>query len=65
MGYEAKVGKISEEKIYYLMSRGLSEDDAKALIVKGFVEPISGSLPLEYAVEMSRLINIEMDGSIG
>ncbi|TZE82157.1 Fe-S cluster assembly protein SufB [Calorimonas adulescens] len=65
MGYEAKVGKISDDKIFYLMSRGLSEDEAKAMIVKGFVEPISGSLPLEYAVELNRLINIEMEGSIG
>ena len=61
--HEAKVGKISEEKIFYLMSRGLSEEDAKALIVKGFASPVSKELPMEYAVEMNRLINLELEGN--
>ncbi|AIS53503.1 FeS cluster assembly protein SufB [Thermoanaerobacter kivui] len=65
IGHEAKVGRISEEQIFYLMSRGLSEDDARAMIVKGFVEPIAKSLPLEYAVEMNRLIKLELEGAIG
>jgi len=65
VGYEAKIGRISEQSIYYLMSRGLSENDAKAMIVGGFAEPISKELPLEYAVEMNRLINLEITGGIG
>lgn len=63
--HEAKVGKISEKAIFYLMSRGLSEDDAKAMIVRGFANPVSKELPLEYAVEMNRLINLELEGAIG
>lgn len=59
--HEAKVGKISEEAIYYLMTKGLSEQDAKALIVRGFASPISKALPLEYAVEMNRLIDLELE----
>lgn len=65
VGHEAKVGKISEEAIYYLMSRGLSEEKAKEMIVRGFVEPITKELPLEYAVEMNNLISLELEGSIG
>ena len=65
VGHEAKIGRISESAIFYLMSRGLSEDDARALIVSGFAEPISKELPLEYAVEMNNLIHLEMKGSIG
>jgi Fe-S cluster assembly protein SufB len=65
IGYEAKIGRISEQAIYYLMSRGVSENDAKAMIVGGFAEPISKELPLEYAVEMNRLITLEMTDSIG
>lgn len=65
IGHEAKIGRISEDSIFYLMSRGLSEDDAKALIVGGFAEPIAKELPVEYAVEMNNLINLEMKGSIG
>jgi len=64
LGYEAKIGRISEQSIYYLMSRGLSENDAKAMIVGGFAEPISKELPLEYAVEMNRLINLEITGGV-
>lgn len=63
--HEAKVGKISEQAIFYLMSRGLSEEDAKAMIVRGFASPVSKELPLEYAVEMNRLINLELEGAIG
>ena len=63
--HEATVGKISDEAIYYLMTRGMSEEDAKALIVRGFAEPISKAFPVEYAVEMNRLINLELEGTIG
>ena len=63
--HEAKVGKISDETIFYLMSRGLSEEDAKGLIVRGFAEPISKAFPVEYAVEMNRLIELELEGAIG
>lgn len=65
IGHEAKIGRISEQDIFYLMTRGLSEEDAKALIVGGFAEPIAKELPLEYAVEMNNLIHMEMQGSIG
>ena len=65
IGHEAKIGRISEEAIFYLMSRGISEEEAKAMIVRGFVEPITKELPLEYAVELNNLINIELEGSIG
>lgn len=65
IGHEAKIGRISEEQIYYLMSRGITEDEAKAMIVRGFVEPIAKELPLEYAVEMNRLIQLELEGAIG
>ncbi len=65
LGHEAKIGRISEEAIFYLMSRGISEEEAKAIIVRGFVEPITKELPLEYAVEMNHLINLELEGSIG
>ncbi len=63
--HEAKIGKISDEAIFYLMSRGISEKDAKSLIVRGFAEPIAKSFPVEYAVEMNRLIDLELEGSIG
>jgi len=65
IGHEAKIGKISDEVIFYLMSRGISEGEAKAMIVRGFAEPISRELPLEYAVEMNNLIKLELEGSIG
>jgi len=65
MGHEAKIGRISEEAIFYLMTRGISEEEAKAMIVRGFVEPISKELPLEYAVEMNNLITLELEGTIG
>ena len=63
--HEASIGKISDEAIFYLMSRGMSEDEAKALIVQGFAEPIAKIFPVEYAVEMNRLINLELEGTIG
>ena len=63
--HEAKVSKISEEQLYYLMSRGLSEEKATEMIVQGFVEPFSKELPMEYAVELNRLIAYEMEGSVG
>ena len=63
LGHEATVSKIGEEQLFYLMSRGLSEAEASAMIVSGFVEPITKELPLEYAVEMNRLIQLQMEGS--
>ena len=63
--HEATVGKISDETIFYLMSRGMNETEAKALIVQGFAEPIAAAFPVEYAVEMNRLINLELEGTIG
>ncbi|MBW3554570.1 MAG: SufD family Fe-S cluster assembly protein, partial [Gemmatimonadetes bacterium] len=61
----ASVSKIGEEQLFYLMSRGMAEDEAAALIIRGFIEPISKELPLEYAVELNRLIELEMEGSVG
>ncbi|HEX9751736.1 MAG TPA: Fe-S cluster assembly protein SufB [candidate division Zixibacteria bacterium] len=63
--HEARVSKIAEEQIFYLQSRGLSEDEARMLIVNGFFEPFVKQLPMEYAVEMNRLIELEMEGSVG
>ena len=63
--HEAKIGKISDKAIFYLMSRGLSEADARAMIVRGFASPISKALPVEYAAEMNNLINLELEGAIG
>ena len=63
--HEATVSKIGEEQLFYLMSRGLSEAEASAMVVSGFVEPITKELPLEYAVEMNRLIQLQMEGSVG
>ena len=65
IGHEAKIGRISDEAVFYLMSRGLSEEDASAMIVSGFADNVSKELPLEYAVEMNNLIQLEMKGSIG
>lgn len=65
IGHEATIGRISDDAIFYLMSRGLDEDEAKALIIRGFVEPISKELPMEYAVELNRLIELELEGTIG
>ncbi|MEI3611612.1 Fe-S cluster assembly protein SufB [Pseudogracilibacillus sp. SO30301A] len=63
--HEAKVSKVSEEQLFYLMSRGLEEQEATDMIVMGFIEPFTRELPMEYAVEMNRLISMEMEGSIG
>jgi Fe-S cluster assembly protein SufB len=65
IGHEATVSKVAEEQIFYLMSRGLSETEAMSMIVNGFIEPIAKELPLEYAVELNRLIQLEMEGSVG
>ena len=65
IGHEAKIGRISDEAVFYLMSRGISEEEARALIVSGFADNVSKELPLEYAVEMNNLIRLEMKGSIG
>src|SRR6202789_3709419 len=65
MGHEATVSKVSENQLFYLMSRGLSEDEAMAMIVRGFVEPIARELPMEYALELNRLIELQMEGSVG
>ena len=65
IGHEAKIGRISDDAIFYLMSRGISEEDARAMIVSGFADNVSKELPLEYAVEMNNLIRLEMKGSIG
>ncbi len=65
IGHEAKIGRISDEAVFYLMSRGISEEEARAMIVSGFADNVSKELPLEYAVEMNNLIRLEMQGSIG
>lgn len=65
IGHEAKIGAISNEAVFYLMSRGMSEEDARAMIVSGFADNVSKELPVEYAVEMNNLIRLEMKGSIG
>lgn len=65
IGHEAKIGRISDDTIFYLMSRGIPEAEAKAMIVRGFVEPITKELPLEYAVELNNLISLELEGTIG
>jgi len=65
MGHEATVSKVSENQLFYLMSRGLTEDEAMAMIVRGFVEPIARELPMEYALELNRLIELQMEGAVG
>ncbi len=65
VGHEASVSKIGEEQLFYLASRGIAKDEAMAMIVRGFIEPIAKKLPLEYAVELNRLIEMEMEGSVG
>ena len=65
IGHEAKIGRISDEAIFYLTSRGIDEEEARAMIVRGFVEPIAKELPLEYALEMNNLVNIELEGTMG
>jgi Fe-S cluster assembly protein SufB len=65
IGHEATVTKIGDEQLFYLMQRGLAEDEARTMVVRGFIEPISKHLPLEYAVELNRLVELEMEGSVG
>ncbi|MGH6655623.1 MAG: Fe-S cluster assembly protein SufB [Actinocrinis sp.] len=65
MGHEATVSKVSDDQLFYLMSRGLTEDEAMATIVRGFVEPIARELPMEYALELNRLIEMQMEGAVG
>ncbi|MCJ0906134.1 Fe-S cluster assembly protein SufB [Rhodococcus sp. ARC_M6] len=65
MGHEATVSKVSDDQLFYLMSRGLTEDEAMATIVRGFVEPIAKELPMEYALELNRLIELQMEGAVG
>lgn len=65
IGHEARIGRISDDAVFYLMNRGISEEDARAMIVSGFADNVSKELPLEYAVEMNNLIQLEMKGSIG
>ncbi|MFE3204992.1 Fe-S cluster assembly protein SufB [Embleya sp. NPDC055664] len=65
MGHEATVSKISDDQLFYLMSRGMTEDEAMAMIVRGFVEPIARELPMEYALELNRLIELQMEGAVG
>ena len=65
IGHEAKIGRISDQAVFYLMSRGISEEEARALIVSGFADNVSKELPLEYAVEMNNLIRLEMKGTVG
>ena len=65
MGHEATVSKVSADQLFYLMSRGLTEDEAMAMIVRGFIEPIARELPMEYALELNRLIELQMEGAVG
>ena len=65
IGHEATVSKVGEEQLFYLMSRGPTEAEASAMIVTGFIEPLVKELPMEYAVEMNRLIELQMEGSVG
>ncbi|MCF8587959.1 Fe-S cluster assembly protein SufB [Gordonia sp. HY285] len=65
MGHEATVSKVSDDQLFYLMSRGLTEEEAMAMVVRGFVEPIAKELPMEYALELNRLIELQMEGSVG
>ena len=65
IGHEATIGRIGDDKVFYLMSRGISEEEARAMIVNGFANPVAKELPLEYAVEMNNLIKLEMEGAIG
>ena len=63
--HEATVGKVSEDQVFYLMSRGLTENEAQNLIVQGFLEVFTKELPMEYAIEFNRLVKLEMEGSLG
>ena len=63
--HEASVSKVSSDQLFYLMSRGLTEEQAMSMVVNGFIEPVTRTLPMEYAVEWSRLIELQMEGSVG
>ena len=65
MAHEATVSKVSDDQLFYLMQRGMGEDEAMAMIVRGFVEPIARELPMEYALELNRLIELQMEGAVG
>ena len=65
IGHEASSSKLWEEQLFYLMSRGINEEDAAKMVVNGFVEPIVKELPMEYAIELNRLIELRMEGSVG
>jgi Fe-S cluster assembly protein SufB len=65
IGHEATISKVGDDQLFYLMSRGLTEPEATAMIVAGFIEPIVRELPMEYAVELNRLIELQMEGSVG
>ena len=65
IGHEATVSKVADEQLFYLQSRGLSEEQAMGMVVNGFIEPVTRTLPMEYAVEWSRLIELQMEGSVG
>ena len=65
MGHEATVSRVSDEQLFYLQSRGMPEDEAMAMIVRGFIEPIAKELPMEYALELNRLIELQMEGAVG
>jgi len=65
IGHEATISKVGDDQLFYLMSRGLTEEEATAMIVAGFIEPIVKELPMEYAVELNRLIELQMIGSVG
>ena len=65
IGHEATVSKVEDEQLFYLMSRGLTEEEATGMVVSGFIEPLVKELPMEYAIEMNRLIQLQMEGSIG
>jgi Fe-S cluster assembly protein SufB len=65
IGHEATVSKVGDDQLFYLMSRGLSEQQATSMVVNGFIEPVTRTLPMEYAVEWSRLIELQMEGSVG
>ena len=65
IGHEASVSKVGDEQLFYIMSRGLSEEQATTMVVTGFIEPLVKELPMEFAVEMNRLIQLQMEGSVG
>ena len=65
MGHEATVSKIGDDQLFYLMPRGMTEEEAMAMIVRGFIEPIARELPMEYALELYRLLELQMEGAVG